>query len=147
MKKIIIALIWILINSNLKSQSISPAEGTEFCPFQEVSFTVTLPLRYGASPITVSGINPLNTGIQVTQIVNTIIDNPTANTTTFNFKGKFGDYNVRQTFRISYTPNTTGTPAATNQDFNFDKIKSLKNPSPSPNFLGGLVMDLIIANI
>lgn len=119
-KKVSLFVLTILLFLTSIGQSISPSETIEFCPNQNITFTVTLPRitdgtvpsvsSWTNSPIVVSGINP-------TSIVNT----PTQTTCTF--VGKFRDVNINQVFRITYT--TAANPTGTTYDPQFKKVKSL----------------------
>jgi len=101
------------------SQSISPAEDDEFCPLQDITFTVTLPrildntvpsvASYTNGPIIITGILP-----------GSIKNTPTQTTCTF--VGRFRDVNINQVFIVSYQ--TSSNPSAYSL-FSFKKIKSL----------------------
>lgn len=86
------------------AQSISPLQTDEYCPNTEYTFTATIPKIY-QSMIGVSGA-------AVTQLPTSPVGS------TFTFKGKFGDVNQKQIFRITYTDGTS-------YDFEFKRIKSL----------------------
>ncbi len=83
------------------------------------SFTVTIP---GTQAITVAWA--LNVAPILTQ--GTYNSSTVAGNTTFNFKGKFSDYNNKQTFRVYYN-NALGTQVF--YDFTFKKVKSLLTSS------------------
>jgi hypothetical protein len=88
-----------------KSQPvISPSTNDEYCPGVEYTFTATITKAY--SSMIGEG------GCFVTQLPTP----PVA--TTFTFKGKFGDANQKQIFRIFHPDNTSTA-------FEFKKIKSL----------------------
>jgi hypothetical protein len=132
LKNIISTAILLNIFCSGFTQTISPSLTTEFCPNQNVVFTVRLPEREPGSSINVTALtgpagsnNP-----SVVQIVSNVQDTTFAgaNGTKCNFTGRFGDDNIKQTFKVAYTPK-----GATQQfpvDFAFKYIKSLKNPSP-----------------
>ena len=89
MKQIISFLICSFTILVVNAQTISPLQSNEFCPGTEYTFTVTIPKTY--SSMIGEG------GCFVTQ-------SPTFPVgSTFTFKGKFGDANQKQTFRIYYT--------------------------------------------
>lgn len=94
-------------------QTISPRQSTEFCPNIEYTFTATIPKPYQS----MIGIG----GCFVTQSPQTPVE------TTFTFKGKFGDANQKQTFKIYYTDGTS-------YDFDFKQIKSLFYSATSTTF-------------
>lgn len=104
MKQILISCLCIFEFGIGNAQTISPSQNNEYCPNVEYTFTVTIPKSYQS----MIGIN----GCYVTQQPSYPIGS------TFTFKGKFGDSNQKQTFRIVYTDNSS-------QDFDFKKIKSL----------------------
>lgn len=104
MKQILIITICTIVLSVAKSQSISPSTDQEFCRGTEYTFTVTVTKPFQS----MIGEG----GCYVTQPPTPPVG------TTFTFKGKFGDANQKQTFRI-YHPDNTSTP------FEFKKIKSL----------------------
>jgi len=130
MKKIfILSLILSISFLKLFAQTINPLQNTEQCPGLNITFTVTI------SGLDVTGVT--GRALNVSPIV---IQQPTNKTVsggnvTFNFIGKFADYNNKQTFTVNYT-NASGLPSS--QDFTFTKIKSLLTPnlysqiSPSP---------------
>lgn len=118
MKKIIILLlIAITTNNFLYSQkSISPNEGTEFCPLVNTTFTVTIPLIKSGSTVTLSTIGTPNIITGVTGLTS-------AANTTFTFVGRFSDDNNTQSFRVDFTKSDNTNDVAI---FEFKKIKSLK---------------------
>lgn len=111
MKQIYSLFVLQLLSSVAFSQSITPASNTEFCPDVETTFTVSVP-GTDVSVIGVSGshvtVPPYNVGYAT-------------GVTTFQFKGKFGDVNQAQTFKVYYTE------AGLNKyyDFTYKRIKSL----------------------
>lgn len=105
MKQILASLICITIANLLLAQpTISPLQTDEYCPNTEYTFTVTITKAF-SSMIGEGGCN-------VTELPTSPVG------TTFTFKGKFGDLNQKQTFRI-YHPDNSSTP------FEFKRIKSL----------------------
>lgn len=104
MKHIILLAFCIILFNATKSQTISPLPTNEYCPNTEYTFTVTIPKTYSS----MIGMG----GCYVTQLPTPPVGSA------FAFKGKFADVNAKQTFRITYTDNTT-------QDFEFKKNKSL----------------------
>lgn len=107
-------------NSVIKSQTITPAVSTEFCPNTEITFTVSLP---GATsnifvfPIAVNDI-PFVTA----SAYNIVQPSGSITNTVFNFKGKFDDRNNKQTFQVNYKDGGGFDKIA---KFTFSKIKSL----------------------
>ena len=87
-----------------KSQTVSPSVNNEYCPNTEYTFTVSISKTY--SSMIGEG------GCFVTQLPAFPVG------TTFTFKGKFGDANQKQTFRIYHNDGTS-------TQFDFKKIKSL----------------------
>lgn len=118
MKKHFFLLLAIIViaNFSLTAQSIFPVEGTEICPNQNITFTVTLPrILDGTTPSVASWTNG---PIVVSGVSN--ITNTTTNTT-FTFVGKFQDRNLKQVFKIDYqTKSTQASYYPT-----FSRIKSL----------------------
>jgi hypothetical protein len=88
----------------LSQPTISPSQSNEYCPLTEYTFNVTITKSYQS----MIGVG----GCFVTQLPQSPVGS------TFTFKGKFGDANQKQSFRI-YHPDNTWT------DFDFKKIKSL----------------------
>ena len=86
MKTIYLLIIGIFLSQLSFGQSISPAITTEFCPNVETTFTVTIPGPFVS-------ISPAD-GSSITLYPTT----PTG--TTFTFKGKFGDFNQTQKFKV-----------------------------------------------
>ncbi|MGC8751882.1 hypothetical protein [Hydrotalea sp.] len=126
MKNLFIIFVLLFSTQSAFSQSIYPAETNEFCPLQDITFTVTLPrildntvpsvASYTNGPIVITGILP-----------SSIVNTPTQTTCTF--VGRFRDVNINQVFKISYQTN----PDTIKLYFpSFKKIKSLfYNITPS----------------
>jgi hypothetical protein len=104
MNRLCLTVISFFILNFASSQSISPVQTDEYCPNVEYTFTVTIPKNYQS----MMGVG----GCYVTQLPTQPVGS------TFIFKGKFADANIKQSFRIIYTDNTS-------YDFEFRKIKSL----------------------
>jgi hypothetical protein len=123
-KRLLMVLITVVTGISASTQSISPVETLEFCPLQNITFTVTLPrvqantvptvASWTNTPILVSGIDP-----------NAITHTPTQTICTF--VGQFRDVNINQVFKIDFTPNGG---SATSYLPSFKKIKSLFYPNP-----------------
>ncbi|HNF37762.1 MAG TPA: hypothetical protein PLC45_03760 [Chitinophagaceae bacterium] len=106
MKKISFVLLLLLANIFIKAQSISLGTDNEYCPNTEYEFTVTLPSSY--------------TSISATQFL--ITQQPFAfnsTNTSFKFKGKFNDVNIKQTIIIKYNSGQSTFP------IEYKKVKSL----------------------
>lgn len=103
-QKFLIAACTILFNLAKSQLTILPSQNDEYCPGTEYTFTATITKPYS----NMIGVG----GCFVTQLPQAPVG------TTFTFKGKFGDANQKQTFKI-YHPDGTQT------DFDFKKIKSL----------------------
>lgn len=91
----IIKLIWLfcIISNTALSQTISPTTDNEYCPNEIITFTVTIS---GASPKIESYTN-------TPELVQSPYDISVSNgTTTFKFKGRFRDVNIKQVFRLKY---------------------------------------------
>lgn len=101
---LLLALGSILLNVAIAQPTITPSQNNEYCPGTEYTFTVTITKPYSS----MIGVG----GCFITQLPTLPVG------TTFTFKGKFGDANQKQIFRI-YHPDNTWT------DFDFKKIKSL----------------------
>jgi Secretion system C-terminal sorting domain len=86
------------------SQTISPVQTGEFCPNTEYTFTATITKPYQS----MIGTSSASVTLLPTSPVGS----------TFTFKGKFGDANQKQAFKIYYTDGTSF-------DFEFRRIKSL----------------------
>jgi hypothetical protein len=124
-KKIFALLTLALSCLTASTQSISPVETLEFCPLQDITFTVTLPrIQNNTIPTIASWTNGpiVVSGISAASINNT----PTQTTCTF--VGRFRDVNITQVYRIDYVPSGgSSTPFY----FTFKKIKSLYYPNPT----------------
>lgn len=116
-RRILTTIFVALITLCTHAQTISPNESAEFCPLTDITFTVTLPRiadnttpnvsSWTNTPIVVSGVSNLtNTQTQ----------------TTFTFVGRFRDVNIKQVFKIDYTP-IGGSASAYYPEFKY--IKSL----------------------
>ena len=115
-KKLILILVALIVTISgiaQTAESISPDVTTEFCPNTDVTFTVSVP---GTNPSVASWTNG---PIVVQGVYNSVTS---GGTTTFNFKGRFQDKNVKQVFKIGYTSPSSG---AVSKEFEFKKIKSL----------------------
>ena len=104
MKQLLFTVLCCTILNTVYSQTISPVETGEFCPNVEYTFTASITKTYQS----MIGLYSAS----VTQLPTSPVGS------TFTFKGKFGDANQKQAFRIYYTDNTF-------YDFEFKKIKSL----------------------
>jgi hypothetical protein len=113
MKQLLLIALACVVVFTANSKTISPRQSTEFCPNIEYTFTATIPKPYQS----MIGIG----GCFVTQSPQPPVG------TTFTFKGKFGDANQKQTFKIYYTDGTS-------YDFEFKKIKSLFYSTPATAF-------------
>ena len=89
------------IAANSQTENISPSRDAEYCPNTEYTFTATIPKTY-QSLLAIGGS-------QITQLPTSPVGS------SFTFKGKFGDLNQKQTFRVFYTDGTYF-------DFDFKKI-------------------------
>ena len=104
MKHILLFIYFSISLATAKSQNLNPVETNEYCPNIEYTFTASLPKPF--SSMIGEG------GCYVTQ-------NPSGiGSTSITFKGKFGDANQKQIFRIYYSDNSS-------YGFEFKKIKSL----------------------
>ncbi len=94
------------------SQTIAPLQSAEFCPGLDITFTVTI---QGTNPVVSSYTN-------TPVLVQGAYDiSSSGGNTTFKFKGKFRDVNIRQGFRVNYKNST-------NQSVNFDPVfKNIKS--------------------
>lgn len=113
-QKYLLTIIYCTTFVMVKSQSISPSESTELCPGVEITFTVTV-------PGTLTSIAGAAVTVAPTVTLNPYNISSSGGNTTFNFNGRFADYNNNQTFRVVYS---TGS-----HDFTFTKIKSLITPT------------------
>ena len=102
---------------SLKSQNISPNFDTEQCPGVAITFSASVPgnLDYVAA----SAISVAPTLIQGAYHITR-----SSTLTTFNFDGKFVDYNNNQTFTAYYYD---ANQNYLHRDFTFTKVKSLLN--------------------
>lgn len=112
------SFLFIGIIGNAQIASILPDVTSELCPNTEYIFEVKIPV-ITTNPF-VFGIAQ-NVAPQVTQSAYNIV--PASNQTIFFFKGKFADYNDKQTFQVQASGQTF--------DFQFPKIKSLLFQSSS----------------
>lgn len=117
--RIVLLLLLVFASSVLSAQTtaIFPDEKTEFCPFSDIRFSVTLPrianntvpkvYAWTNNPVLVSGVSNLVSS---------------GSNTTFTFVGRFRDVNIAQGFRIEYS-----TDATTSRQYDpmFKYIKSL----------------------
>jgi hypothetical protein len=95
MKQIFLALAFLSLSIFIKAQTISLGTDNEYCPNTEYEFTVTLPEPYYS--------------ISATQML--ITQQPYAfnsSNTSFKFKAKFTDVNIKQFVVIRYKSNGTG---------------------------------------
>ena len=115
-KLIALKLLMTTIFFNVGAQTILPLQSTEQCPGVDIVFTVTI----AANSITSISPKALNVNPVVIQQPYNITSN--GSNKTFNFVGRFSDYNNKQTFTVNYI-NTSGV--ATTWDFTYIKIKSL----------------------
>lgn len=104
MKQILLFAFFCTLLNTVIAQIISPSQSSEFCPNVEYTFTASIPKTYQSMIGTSSA--------SVTQLPTSPVGS------TFTFKGKFGDANQKQSFRVYYTDNTY-------YDFEFKQIKSL----------------------
>lgn len=102
--KYLLLLLCSLTIAFANAQTVTPSNTGEFCPNTEYTFTASLPKGYQS----MIGEN----GCYVTQLPSG------TGMTTITFKGKFGDANQKQIFRIYYTDGS-------NSGIEFKKIKSL----------------------
>lgn len=111
MKQIHLIVLFCVMLNTVNAQTISPLQTNEYCPNTEYTFTVSVPNTYSS----MIGVG----SCYVTQLPASPVGS------TFTFKGKFGDANQNQSFRIYYTDNTFF-------DFDFKKINSLFYGSCTP---------------
>lgn len=107
MKKILFSLALLLSSILLNAQTISLGTDNEYCPNVEYEFSVTLPGAYSS--------------ISVTQML--ITQQPYAfnsSNTSFKFKAKFNDVNIKQSVEIKYGANGASTFKP-----EYKKVKSL----------------------
>ncbi len=103
MKKLFISIFFCYCLITANAQSITPDIGTVVCPNVEYTFSVIITKPYSSM---------IGEGCIVTQLPFTPVG------TSFTFKGKFNDVNIKQTFRI-FHPGGGSTP------FDFKRIKSM----------------------
>lgn len=107
MKKIITILALSILSISTIAQTISLGVDNEYCPNVEYEFTVTLPGPYHS--------------ISATQMLITQQPNSfNQSNTSFKFKAKFNDVNIKQFVEIRYNPNGTATFKP-----EYKKVKSL----------------------
>lgn len=111
-----LSLIFSTMLMNTFAQVITPAQSTEQCPNTNVTFTVTIAAN------SIQSVQPKALNVNPTVVQQPFNVTSSGANKTFNFIGKFSDYNNKQTFTVNYT--NTGGQAAT-FDFTFPKIKSL----------------------
>lgn len=117
-KKIYITTILVILSSFCSvAQSIFPDGNDEYCPGQDIVFTVTLPVEVTGLP----AVMPMS-GPGITAYPYDFIS--FFGSTTFKFKARFLDENRTQKFQVRYTPK--GSTEIT-KEFVYKKIKSLKN--------------------
>ncbi len=111
MKKINLIILLLCIKTfSFAQRNISPNSDTEFCPLQNITFTVTLPT--GATGASITGTGGAS-----------VITNPNNNTANFTFTGRFSDFNQPQTFTVSYSGGNIPSPYIVT----FKKVKSLNS--------------------
>ncbi|MEZ5029762.1 MAG: hypothetical protein R2765_13375, partial [Ferruginibacter sp.] len=96
MKKHCLFLVIIFLQINAFSQTISPSKTDELCPGTNITFSVSM----AASKIT--SVTPKALNIPPTVIQQPFNITYIGNNATFNFIGKFADYNDLQTFTVNY---------------------------------------------
>lgn len=119
MKKILLALTILPFSFLLKAQSISLGTDNEYCPNTEYEFTITLPKAYSS--------------ISATQFL--ITQQPyafNASKTSFKFKGKFNDVNIKQVISVSFNNGNDTYP------FEYKRVKSLFYPRQSSSSCPGI---------
>ena len=107
MKKIITLLAFLSLTIAISAQTISLGVDNEYCPNVEYEFTVTLPGPYHSKSATKMLITQQPTSFNQSN-------------TSFKFKAKFNDVNVKQFVEIRYNPNGTATYKP-----EYKKVKSL----------------------
>jgi hypothetical protein len=113
MKKIITILAFLSLTIAISAQSITLGVDNEYCPNVDYEFTVTLPGPYHS--------------ISATQML--ITQQPTSfnqSNTSFKFKARFTDVNVKQFVEIRYNPNGSATFKP-----EYKKVKSLFHHNPN----------------
>ena len=118
----------VLIISSLRAfaQSISPDISSQFCPNTNVTFTVTLPRIADGTPVNVASWSGVPMVVSVQGVSNTQTQ------TTFTFVGRFRDENIKQEFKIDYTP-AGGSSISYIPSFKYIKSLSHDNPIGAPN--------------
>ncbi len=89
MKQIFLALTFLSLSIFIKAQTISLGTDNEYCPNTIYEFTVTLPSAYTSMTATEFSITQQPYSFNSTN-------------TSFKFKGKFNDVNIKQTITIKY---------------------------------------------
>ncbi|SDX11201.1 Por secretion system C-terminal sorting domain-containing protein [Hydrobacter penzbergensis] len=113
-KILLTTLLWLTV-MQIRSQSIVPNQTSEVCPGVDIVFTVTIPGTLPSVSSKALNVNPVL--IQGPSNVTT-----SGGSTTFNFTGRFADFNNKQTFTVNYTD---GSGLSASWDATFPKIKSL----------------------
>ena len=116
MRKIILVLLGSTIFISANSQQITPVQTTEVCPGVNITFTVTIPAQ------SIQSVQPWAINVNPIVVQQPFNVSTSGGNITFNFIGRFSDYNNKQTFRVFYT-NLSGV--ATTWDATYTKIKSL----------------------
>jgi len=114
----------------LTAQTITPSQTTEQCPGTNITFTVTIAAQ------SIQSVQPKALNVNPTVVQQPFNLSTSGGNITFNFVGRFSDYNNKQTFTVYYT---NASNQAVTYDFPFIKIKSLLTaiscaqvqPSPS----------------
>lgn len=127
-KNLYLLILILLYGIRCYGQTITPSQTSPFCPETSTLFDVTLSGR--ALLINVVGLDYAT----VLQLPYSNVYNSGNNTTTFKFRGKFGDINVSQKFKVFYQE----AGANKSYEFVFNKIRSFFSaveasiPKPSP---------------
>jgi hypothetical protein len=117
MKNIFLSMLIFSISIlKIYSQSISPLESSEQCPGINITFTVTIAAQ------SVQSVQPKALNVNPTVIQQPFNISSSGGNVTFNFVGRFADYNNKQTFTVYYTNSNS---QSVTKDFTFPKIKSL----------------------
>jgi len=123
MKKIIFLFCSLIITATkIKAQAtytIMPDINQEYCPNQNINFTITIT---GATNVRLSSKANI-----IPPTIVTPLAQDQSNPSVYTFTGSFQDYNEQQTFTLTYDD---ATGSNLNHDFTFTKIKSLNIPSP-----------------
>ena len=130
MKKILMLTMLSILAVSANSQTIAPALSGQYCPLQNITFTVRLPLIEPGTPVTITTDAGFVPGGGVTVNPYNIFDSSNA-ITKFNFAGTFGDNNTKQSFKVTST--RKGATVQSTDEFPFRYIKSLKNAAPFPS--------------